>query len=246
MRARGLWPKIDSPTGAGSKPAGLGRLDMFHGPPFGYAPGMRKWTDRIVLVAAFAALVPFWVHAYATTAADPVARARSEGRLPPRLAPGATLSGGGVRARLPAGVSIDPATGAIVGLALEAGDGVRALPWDVLQAYQHQPGLLECPPEIRELDGQRVVMLGFLMAPYAFEDIREFDLVMSHWSCCYGVPPGLSGSVHVVLSPGARGLSLTYQPIRVEGTFRLREMSEAGIVFSMYGIDDAVGTILDW
>ncbi len=87
-------------------------------------------------------------------------------------------------------------------------------------------------------------MAGFLLPLYEFADIREFHLVGSHWSCCFGVPPGLSGWVSVDLRPGSPGLPNTVDPIVVTGTFHVREQKEAGYVVAIYAMDDATATVL--
>jgi hypothetical protein len=102
------------------------------------------------------------------------------------------------------------------------------------------------PGSLRELDGKKVGMIGFQMALYEFDDIREFHLVANHWSCCFGVPPGLDGSVHVRLAEGEAGLPNTKKPLRVIGTLRIGEMEEGGFVYAIYRIEDAKAEILDW
>ncbi len=203
--------------------------------------------DRPVVVVALVAFAIGWGVALVATAADPAATQRADGRLPPRrIALGDPLGGRVSQAKLPPGVSIDPVTGALVGLSLDAEPGVTPLPWEVLRAYEVKPGLEGLPDEIRELDGKRVVMLGFLQPSYDYEDIGEFTLVESHWSCCYGLAPGLNASAHVQLAAKAPRLSVTLQPVRVQGIFRVREQKEGPIVFSVYGIEEAEGRILGW
>lgn len=208
----------------------------------------RRRFDVLFLLLVIGGVIAAWGHAFARTASDPAARLRADGRLPPRRIVMAQdpLGGMSAQAQLPEGVSIDPVTGALVGLALEAEPGVTPLPWEVLRAYEVQPGLAGLPEDIRALDGQRVVMLGFLQPEYDYEDIARFTLVESHWSCCYGVPAGLNGSVYVQLADEAPRLHLTVQPVRVKGTFRVREQKEGRIVFSVFALDDAEGQILGW
>ena len=150
--------------------------------------------------------------------------------------------------RLPPGVRIDPSTGFLVGVQLDAEDGVSPLPWELLRSYVYEPGLENLPEAIRALDGKRVVMLGFLAPRYEVEDIRDFVLVASHWSCCYGVPPGLDGAVRVRLDPKQEGLPNTIKPIRVIGTLRVKEIreEESDIVWAIYSMDDAEAVILSY
>jgi hypothetical protein len=112
------------------------------------------------------------------------------------------------------------------------------LEWSKLTTYEYKPGLASLPDAIRALDGTRVSMRGFLMPIYEFDDIHEFSLVASHMSCCFGVPAGLNGQVYVKVA-GKRGLPNTNEPLRVVGTFRAKEIKEAGYVLAIYAIEDA-------
>jgi len=148
--------------------------------------------------------------------------------------------------RLPDGVRIDPQTLELVGLQLEPVEGSRVVEWRTLKAYEYQERLAGLPEEIRALDGVKVTMAGFLLPLYEFDDIKEFNLVASHWSCCFGVPPGLSGWVHVKLAPGERGLSNTTEPLVVTGTMRVAEHREAGYVVSIYSLENAQARVIGW
>ena len=146
---------------------------------------------------------------------------------------------------LPAGVRVDPVTGELVGLALED-EGAKSLPWEALRGYRYRRGLEGMPEEIKKLDGQTVVMVGFLMATFEYENIREFHLVASHWSCCYGMPPGLEGVVYVKLQDGANGLRQTLQPVKVVGTLKVEEIKESGVLLAIYSLRDAKAEELRW
>lgn len=150
------------------------------------------------------------------------------------------------QARLPKGVRIDPETLEITGLDLAHEEGVVPLAWTTLRAYEYRAGLAGLPADLRALDGTRVAMAGFLLPLYEWEDIREFNLVASHWSCCFGVPPGITGWVHVTLAPGPAGLGNTTEPLEVSGTFRVREQQEAGYVVAIWAIEDATAHVIGW
>lgn len=148
--------------------------------------------------------------------------------------------------RLPDGVRIDPQTLELVGLKLDPADGSEVVEWSTLKAYEYQEGLAGMPESLRALDGRKVTMAGFLLPLYEFDDIKEFNLVASHWSCCFGVPPGLSGWVHVKLAPGQAGLRNSTEPLLVTGTLSVKEHLEAGYVVSIYSLLDAKASVIGW
>lgn len=149
---------------------------------------------------------------------------------------------------LPPGLRVDPATGLLMGITLPTIEGVDGLSWELLRTYEYRPGLEGMPTDIQKLDGKKVVMIGFLMTLFQYDDIKDFHLVASHWSCCYGVPPGLDGAVRVTLDAGQEGLPNTIKPIRVVGTLRVKEVKEeeSDIVWAIYSMDDAEAIILDY
>lgn len=147
---------------------------------------------------------------------------------------------------LPNGWRVDPVTGLLMGIVPPDIPGTKPLTWEMLRGYEYRPGLEGLPDELKALDGKRVVMIGFLMTVFEYDDIHEFHLVASHWSCCYGVPPGLEGAVHTKLKAGEEGLPNTIKPLRVIGTLRIAEVKEAGIVYAIYSLEDAEALIMDY
>jgi hypothetical protein len=168
--------------------------------------------------------------------------------LPPRaiLSSGGAEGGSAATMGLPAGIRVDPTTGLLMGVLPPDLPGTKPLTWEMLRTYDYRPGLEGLPEAIAALDGQQVVMIGFLMTVFEYDDIHEFHLVASHWSCCYGVPPGLEGAVHVKLAQGQEGLPNTIKPLQVVGTLELGERKEAGIVYAIYSLRDARATIMDY
>ncbi len=153
------------------------------------------------------------------------------------------LPGSGVPAGLPPlppGVTVD-ANGVIKGIDRTTAPGTKPLEWETLRAtlYSQAVGLSDLPEGVRAVDGQRVTMVGFLQPLYEFEDIHQFALVGSHWSCCFGQSPGINGVVNVTLAEGRPGLPNTMEPLRVVGTFRAKETKEEGWLISIFSIDDA-------
>jgi hypothetical protein len=149
-----------------------------------------------------------------------------------------------VPSNLPPGVKIDPNTLALTGLELKPDEGTEAVTWELLKSYTYQDGLANLADGIQAVDGKPVTMAGFLLPIYEFDQIKEFLLVGSHWSCCYGVPPSLEGVVHVRLGATEEGLPNTAEPLKVVGTFRAVERKQSGYVLSIYEIADARAQIL--
>jgi hypothetical protein len=141
---------------------------------------------------------------------------------------------------LPPGVTVD-ANGIIQGLNMAAEPGTTMLTWETLRSFEYSAavGLGDVPESLKAVDGTRVTMVGFLMPNYEWDDIHQFALVGSHWSCCFGMPAGLNGTVNVTLADGHKGLDNTMEPLRVVGTFRAREVRESGWLIAIYTLDDA-------
>ena len=206
--------------------------------------------DRALLIAGSLALLIFWFEGYHKAADAHPTGSQEDGlylKAPrPILAGGDPTSGALSRLSLPPGVRIDQATGLLMGVVPPDLPGVEPLTWELLRTYQHQPEMEGLPEAIRKLDGKKVVMIGFLMTIFEFDDIHQFHLVASHWSCCYGVPPGLEDAVDVQLAEGEEGLPNTMKPIRVIGTLRIGEKKESGIIYAIYGIEDAEVVVMDY
>lgn len=157
----------------------------------------------------------------------------------PVLGPGGG-SGVGLLPALPPGLSLDE-NGVIRGLDLRVEPGTTGLTWETLKSFEYAAavGLARVPEALTAVDGERVTMVGFLMPLYEFDDMHQFLLVGSHWSCCFGIPPGMTGAVNVTLDPAQPGMPNTMEPLRVIGTFRVKEVREEGWLVSIYSLEDA-------
>ncbi len=199
--------------------------------------------DRLFLAAGTLLVLVLWFEGYQAAAdGQPTGTAPA---LRPILGM-AGAEGGTASLTLPAGLRVDPATGLLLGVVPPDIPGVEPLMWELLRTYEYRPGLEGMPETIKKLDGSKVVMIGFLMTVFEYDDIHEFHLVASHWSCCYGVPPGLDGAVSVKLAKGEEGLPNTIKPLRVIGTLRVEEVKESDIVYAIYTIEDAEARIMDY
>ena len=190
--------------------------------------------DRLLLIAGTLGVLVLWFEGYHDAANARPVEASSALAAPRAILGGGGAEGGSAAAMgLPGGIRVDPATGLLLGVIPPDIEGVEPLTWELLRTYEYRPGLEALPDSIRNLDGQKVVMIGFLMTIFEYDDIHEFHLVASHWSCCYGVPPGLDGAVQVQMAEGEEGLPNTIKPLRVIGTLRVGEVKEAEIVYAI-------------
>ena len=141
---------------------------------------------------------------------------------------------------LPRGLTVD-ANGIVRAAGMEPEPGSVLLDWDTLLAFQYLPktGLTTLPADLQALEGKRVTMVGFMMPLYEFTDIRQFAFVGSHWSCCFGRPAGLNGTLNVTIAKSDKSLEHTLEPLRVVGTFRAKEVRESGFLLSIFSLDDA-------
>ena len=144
---------------------------------------------------------------------------------------------------LPAGVTVDPATGYLVGVDLEPREGETFLKWSTLTASTYPNGVSDVPADVTALHGKPVAMVGFVMPLFEPEQFREFVLVGSTLTCCYGKPPGLGGVLKVDLHEEATALDMDPRPVLVRGRFvikemRLNEADPKSPVVLLYRIED--------
>jgi len=144
---------------------------------------------------------------------------------------------------MPSGARIDPDTGILVLTDLGAGEGEIALAWSALAPASQVSSAADLPASIRGLDGKRVVLAGFVMALYEVRAMRNFALVGSHYTCCFGTPPGFGDQIKVALRSGREGLDATPAPVRVVGRLEIHPEhlfeDGSGPLISLFRIVDA-------
>jgi hypothetical protein len=175
----------------------------------------------------------------------------------PRPSSAATSVSGGEASAVPAGA--DPADlramqGAQAMLAAEQRlrDMVRAgkiagidriLSFEEISSWPYEDGIKGMPEQLESLNGRNVLMTGFMLPIDEVENIKEFLLVQSLWSCCYGQPPDINGIVRVVMKGNAR-LDYQFDPLKVVGTFRIGATFEDGYCVDIYQLEaDSVEVI---
>ncbi|MEO0479145.1 MAG: DUF3299 domain-containing protein [Planctomycetota bacterium] len=109
----------------------------------------------------------------------------------------------------------------------------RLVTFEELSSWPYEDGLKGIPKAIEKLDGQQVAMIGFMLPIDEVEDIKEFLLVQSLWACCFGTPPDINGLVRVVMQ-GDRRVDYQFDPILVQGTFRVEATREEGYCLDIY------------
>lgn len=102
-------------------------------------------------------------------------------------------------------------------------DGAVALTWDELNALDLETGF--APPELADLDGQRVRVPGF-MVPLedSAESVSEFLLVPFVGACVHVPPPPANQMVHVLMNDGATTQVYWWDPIWIYGTLHIENV----------------------
>ncbi len=118
------------------------------------------------------------------------------------------------------------------------------LPFDTIDNWIYEDGFEGMPKRIHSLNKKKVVMAGFMLPIDAVEDIKEFYLVKSLWSCCYGTPPDVNGLVKVRLT-GKKGLDYQYDPLLLIGEFRVQKEMDDDYCVAIYQIDVEQVKVID-
>jgi hypothetical protein len=124
--------------------------------------------------------------------------------------------------------------------------------FDVLAAYTFIPaeldpsapagtpppsGAKQIPPAVKALDGQKVVVSGYML-PTKVEKglVKEFLLVSSPMLCCYGQTPQVNE--FVVVNMGANGVKAVMDtPVQFLGKLVVKEMYEDGFLTNIYSLE---------
>lgn len=109
----------------------------------------------------------------------------------------------------------------------------RILPFDELSSWAYEDGLKGMPKRVKDLTGKKVLMTGFMLPIDEVQNIKEFLLVQSLWSCCYGQPPDIHGIVRVVM-PKGKTTDYFFDPIKVIGTFKVEATMMDGYCVDIY------------
>jgi hypothetical protein len=121
----------------------------------------------------------------------------------------------------------------------------KVVTFDELSAWPYEDGLKGMPRRVKELDGKKVLMSGFMLPIDEVQNIKEFLLVQSLWSCCYGQPPDINGIVRVVM-PKGKTTDYFFDPLKVIGRFKVEATVIDGYCVDIYQLEvESIETLKD-
>ena len=94
------------------------------------------------------------------------------------------------------------------------------------------------PKWLKELDGKRIRVRGFMYPPFQDTDIRGFVLARDNQICCFGRTPKEYDLVDIFLRKGVSTHYIQNRPFDVVGIFRIK--SEIEKYTAMYELEDAI------
>ena len=94
------------------------------------------------------------------------------------------------------------------------------------------------PKWLKELDGKRIRVRGFMYPPFQDKDIRGFVLARDNQICCFGRTPKEYDLVDVFMRSGVTTHYIQGRPFDVVGVFKIK--SEIEKFTAMYELEDAV------
>ena len=109
----------------------------------------------------------------------------------------------------------------------------KILKFEEITSWPYEDGLKGMPKRIKELSGKKVLMTGFMLPIDEIQNIKEFLLVESLWSCCYGQPPDIHGIVRVVM-PKGKTTDYFFDPLKIVGTFKVEATVMDGYCVDIY------------
>jgi len=112
----------------------------------------------------------------------------------------------------------------------------KVVTFDELSAWPYEDGLKGMPKKLKDLHGKKVLMSGFMLPIDEVRNIKEFLLVQSLWSCCYGQPPDINGIVRVVM-PKGKTTDYFFDPLKIIGTFKVEATSIDNYCVDIYQIE---------
>jgi hypothetical protein len=94
----------------------------------------------------------------------------------------------------------------------------------------------DIPADVKRLSGSMIRLTGFMVPSDQAENITQFALVPSLFSCCFGQPPQIQHTV-MVNCPSGKAVSYFPDPIVVEGKLTVDEKKDDGYIVSIFSVD---------
>ena len=113
--------------------------------------------------------------------------------------------------------------------------------FDLLKVLNMEPVTEDAPSRmpkwLKDLDGKRIRVRGFMFPPFEEEDIPVFTLARDNQICCFGRNPLVYDLVDVFMRRGETTDYIQNRPFDVVGVFHIGDSIVPGELYSM---DDAV------
>lgn len=94
----------------------------------------------------------------------------------------------------------------------------------------------QIPAEIKQLDGSKAIVEGWMVPMEVAEDgsVKSFVLVKTQPQCCFGDMQAMNEWVDVMMAPGKNAEFNVDLPMKVYGELEVGEKMEDGFVLSVY------------
>jgi hypothetical protein len=91
------------------------------------------------------------------------------------------------------------------------------------------------PADVKQLTGSEIRLHGYMIPMDQAENITQFALVPSLFSCCFGQPPQIQHTI-VVNCPKGKALAYCPDEIVVQGALTVQEKRDDGYVISIFEV----------
>lgn len=95
------------------------------------------------------------------------------------------------------------------------------------------------PKWLKDLDGKRVRVRGFMYPPFEETNLPFFVLARDNQICCFGRNPKIYDLVEVFMRKGVTTDYIQNRPFDVVGIFRINPAAEEGLLYQLYQLEDA-------
>ncbi len=115
---------------------------------------------------------------------------------------------------------------------------------DLLKVLNMEPVPADCvkyfPDWLKNLDGKRIRLRGFMYPPFQETDLPFFVLARDNAICCFGRDPKRYDVIDVTMRDGVTTDYIANRPFDVVGVFHIAPETSQGQLYQLYLIDDAI------